>query len=423
LFFPRSSVESGESASRQFSAVENRTWVNCLAESDPFVASLLRITQRLAPQDDPEAQLDDTFPAMRLKRLELWWRGLWIRILVRLMRRPATSESRPDWGSRPFRVLFLRHDRAGDMIVSTGVMRGIAQSHSTITLDVLASPANAGIIDGADYVHEIVVFNKKTLGDYIPTLLHLRRARYDAVVDCMVTAPSVTTLLLILASGARYRVGIAGRGNDAAFNVAVPAETRAGAHMVDLLAALAGAFDVSLDENERHPVLAITEAERKRAEASWGHASFHALINISAGTSERDWSDDRYVAVIKHLAEHQADIALRVISSPGDAERAQRIARDGGGEYSRTPGIRDAFALIATADFVFTPDTSIAHAASAFRVPTVAIYVRGKSERWGLCGTVGENVEHPEPNFETLGVGRVTAAIDRVLASTVSSRA
>ena len=364
---------------------------------------------------------------MRLKRLELWWRALWIRILVRLMRRPSSADARPAWGTRPFRVLFLRHDRAGDMVVSTGVMRGIARSHATITLDVLASPANATIIAGADYVHEIVVFDKKKLGDYLPTFLRLRRARYDAVVDCMVTAPSVTTLLLILASGARYRVGIAGRGNDAAFNVTVPPEPRVGAHMVDLIAALAGAFDVTLDESERHPVLSITEDERYRAEAIWGPRqsddTFRALINISAGTSERDWSDARYVAVMRYVHDRRPDAVLRVISSPQDAERGQRIAREGRGEYARTPRIRDAFALIATADFVFTPDTSIAHAASAFRIPTVAIYVRGKSERWGLYGTAGENVEHREPNFETLDVGVVTGAIDRVLAATTSSRA
>jgi len=363
---------------------------------------------------------------MRLKRLELWWRALWIRILVRLMRRPSAAEARPNWGSRPFRVLFLRHDRAGDMVVSTGVMRGIARSHPTITLDVLASPANASIIAGADYVHEIVVFNKRKLGDYLPTLLRLRRARYDAVVDCMVTAPSVTTLLLILASRARYRVGIAGRGNDAAFNVTVPAETRAGAHMVDLLAALAAAFDATLDDNARHPVLSVSDDERGRAEAAWGSVpsdgQFRALINISAGTTERDWSDARYAAVMRHIASRRPDAVLRVISSPQDAERGHRIARDGGGEYARTPAIRDAFAFIATADFVFTPDTSIAHAASAFRIPTVAIYVRGKSERWGLYGTVGENVQHFEPTFKTLDADVVTAAIDRVLPAVISSR-
>ena len=357
---------------------------------------------------------------MRLKRLEQWWRALWIRILVRLMRRPSAAEARPDWDSRPFRVLFLRHDRAGDMVVSTGIMRGIAKSHATIILDVLASPANASIVAGADYIREIVVFNKKKLSDYLPTFFRLRRAGYDVVVDCMVTAPSVTTLLLILASGARYRVGIAGRGNDAAFNITVPPESRAGAHMVDLIAALAPAFGVSLDENERHPVLHVTDAERRAADDIWGSTprgdAFRAVINISAGTSERDWSDARYVAVMKHLHARRPDAVMRVISSPGDADRGHRIARDGGGEYARTPSIRDAFALIATSDFVFTPDTSIAHAASALGIPTVAIYVRGKAERWGLYGTVGENVEHLEPNFETLDVDRVADAIDRVLA-------
>src|SRR6185369_12882304 len=106
-----------------------------------------------------------TFLTMRLKRLELWWRALWIRILVRLMRSPKGS-GRPDWGGRPHRVLFLRHDRAGDMILSTGVMRAIARSHPTITMDVLASPANAAIIAGADYVHEVIVFDKRATARY-----------------------------------------------------------------------------------------------------------------------------------------------------------------------------------------------------------------------------------------------------------------
>src|SRR5438045_1565994 len=133
---------------------------------------------RQQPCDEPTSH---RFLTMRLKRLELWWRALWIRILVRLMRRPATA--RPAWRSRPFRVLFLRHDRAGDMIVSTGVMRAIARSHPTVTMDVLASPANASILDANDYVADVIVFDKKSVSRYAPTALRLRRARYDAVID------------------------------------------------------------------------------------------------------------------------------------------------------------------------------------------------------------------------------------------------
>src|SRR5262249_1102022 len=199
---------------------------------------------------------------MRLRRLEQWWRRLWIRLLVRSMRRPA--DGKPSWTTQPMRVLFLRHDRVGDMIVSTGVMRGIARSHDTISLDVLASPSNSVLLDGADYVRDVVVFDKRRLASYLPTALRLRRARYDAVIDCMVTAPSVTTLLLILASGARYRIGISGRGNDAAFNVTVPGRTERDVHMVDRLAALAQAFDIELNRSEREPVLSIAASERER---------------------------------------------------------------------------------------------------------------------------------------------------------------
>jgi heptosyltransferase-2 len=359
---------------------------------------------------------------MRLKRLEQWWRRLWIRLLVGAMRRPPAA--RPDWASRPFRVLFLRHDRAGDMIVSTGVMRAIARSYPTITMDVLASPVNAAILDANDYLADVIVFDKRKLSRYLPTARRLRRARYDAVIDCMVTAPSVTTLLLIFASGARHRIGIAGRGNDAAFNILVPAAAAPDAHMIDRISDLAQAFDVVLDDTARQPVLELAEDERARAESVWGAASVarRVMINVSAGTSERLWADNNYVAVMHHLRAREPGTKFVIISAPSEQERGERIAHDGGGKFVPTPSIRDALALVATSDFVLTPDTSIAHAVSAFQKPSVALYVRGKAERWGLYGTNGLNIEHTEPSLETLAVDRVVEAIDSVLATSLVTR-
>ena len=306
------------------------------------------------------------------------------------------------------------------MILSTGVMRAIARSYPTITMDVLASPANAAVIDGADYVNDIIVFDKRATTSYPSALLRLRRGRYDAVIDCMVTAPSVTTLLLILASGARYRVGIAGRGNDAAFNVTVPAETKPHAHMADLLAALARAFDVELTTSERRPSLTLTPDETARAERVWsarGRPDGHRiLVNVSAGTSDRLWPDDNYVAIMRHLRERAGggDAVFRVIGAPTERGRAEYVAEHGGGEFVPTPSIRDAFALVAGADFVFTPDTSIVHAASAFQVPCVAMHYRGKAEQWGLYGTPGESVEHSDSTLRTLSVDRMLRAVDAV---------
>jgi ADP-heptose:LPS heptosyltransferase len=361
--------------------------------------------------------------APRLKRLEQSWRKLWIRLLVRLMRRPSDSE--PDWGSAPRRVLFLRHDRAGDMILSTGVMRAIAHSYPTISLDVLASPINASLVAHAMYLKNVIVFDKKKVTSYLPTALRLRRARYHAVVDCMVTAPSVTTLLLMLASGARFRIGIAGRGNDNAFNIAVPAETAEDAHMIDRLAALASAFGPLPSAADRQPVLELTPDELGRAHAAWKSrdGAPRILVNISAGTSERVWPEANYTAVMRHVLERAPEAAVRVMSSPSEIDRANRIANAGGGVAVRTPGIRDAVALVATADFVLTPDTSIAHAVSAFQKPAVALYVKGKRERWALYGGPGESIEHIDHDLDGLPLARVLRAIDSVWdASIVSER-
>src|SRR5439155_4857287 len=175
--------------------------------------------------------------------------------------------------------------------------------HSTVTLDVLASPANAPVITGVDYVGETIVFDRRQLASYLPTAVRLRRAKYDAVIDCMVTAPSLTTLLLILVSGARHRVGIAGRGNDAAFTITVPPETRADAHMVDHLAALVAAFGLDPSAADVGPALHLTDAERARAEAQWRARGeeqtdgARVRIHTSPGTPARRGAQRSYTGV------------------------------------------------------------------------------------------------------------------------------
>lgn len=353
---------------------------------------------------------------MAVKGLEQWWRRRWIALLVRMMRRADTA--RPDWSAAPMRVLFLRHDRAGDMIVSTGVMRSIARSHATITLNVLASPLNASLVRHADYLNDVIVFDKKKLASYLATIQRLRRANYDAVIDCMVTAPSVTTLLLMLVSGARYRIGIAGRGNDAAFNIAIPGETSDAAHMVDRLAKLATAFRPPLSAAERQPSLEFTDDEITGALARWNapSGSRRVLINISAGTGERLWPDENYIAVMRHIRSRSPNATMRVIASPQDLDRAARVAHGGGADVLPTPSIREALTLVATADFVLTPDTSIAHAVSALQRPSVAIYGKGSRARWGLYGAPGQSVEHtnPDRSLTELPIGRVLSAMDSV---------
>src|SRR3954471_17792236 len=175
-----------------------------------------------------------------------------------------SPRSRPDWGARPHKILFLRHDRIGDMIVSTPAIRIIAESHPGFELHVLASPANAQVLENATHVAKVIRFDRRKPADFFPTLRLLRRERYDAVIDCMVTAPSVTTLLLMLATDAPYRVGISGRGNDDAINIPVP---RAGGEqlMAIEIGALSAAFGVDPWARDWRPELVASPQAREEA--------------------------------------------------------------------------------------------------------------------------------------------------------------
>jgi ADP-heptose:LPS heptosyltransferase len=346
---------------------------------------------------------------MQLKRLELWWRRRWITLLVRLLRRRTAAI--PDWRTGQHRVLFLRHDRAGDMILTTAALREIARSHPGVQLDVLASPVNAAILEHLPDVHQVLVFDRRRLTGYLSAARQLRAGRYDAVIDCMVSAPSLTTLLLMWATGAPVRVGIAGRGSDDAMTLTVP-RAPARSHMVVEIGALAAAFGVDTGGADWHPVLALSPAERQQADAAWGAGGRRILVNVSAGIAARKWPADRYAAVVHHLRILDPHATIRIIGAPVEWDRMQQVAAATDAGALRTPSIRQAFALVAAADLVITPDTSIAHAASAFQRPVVAMYLPGVAYQWGPYGTECQVVEHDQPTFDTLPVAPVIAAVD-----------
>jgi ADP-heptose:LPS heptosyltransferase len=355
---------------------------------------------------------------MQLKLIEHAWRKAWVRILSRALARTRGSRSSRTAGKG--RVLFLRPDRIGDMIVSTGVLHAITESNPAIELHVLASPANAPVARGQPFIREVIVFDRKRPWRWPAMLVRLRAADYDAVVDCMPTAPSVTMLLLMGASGARERIGVAGRGNDHAFTTAVP--PRPGArHIIDHLSALASAFGVDIGGRQFPPRLSLTSGERARAVATWHGAVPHTgatrrlLVNVSAGKAARHWPEERFVEILALVRRRFPEVQPLVIGGTSEASRTLAIARAAGVATASTPTFREALALVATADVVLSADTGLAHAAAAFRRPAIVLHRRGSSERWGLYGAPGTAIECEGESLSSLAVAPVWHALESLL--------
>src|SRR5687767_497191 len=175
----------------------------------------------------------------------------------------------PDWRARPYRILFIRDDGIGDMIVTIEVLRAIAEASPTFTLDLLCSPANASIGRSLSFVNEVIVHKRESLLRAIPTWRKLRSNRYDVVIDGRVAIRNVNkqTTTLMLATRAPWRIGITGRTNDRVYSVPIPPQQPI--HWVDNFVTLAGPFGVKSDSRDWRAKLPLSDEARSEAQRLW----------------------------------------------------------------------------------------------------------------------------------------------------------
>lgn len=324
----------------------------------------------------------------------------------------------------PRRILLLRQDHIGDAIVSTGILRTLASVSDEIRIDVVASPANAALLARVPYVDQVHVFDKRRPSTFPRLALRLRSSRYDAVIDGMMTASSLTGLLVMMAAGGEHWVGIAGRGNEAVLTIPVPKSS--GIHIIDQLGALTAPFGVDPAVADFRPELSLASSERDRAEAIWEQAVAGAehrlVVNVSAGKVARRWPEERYAEVIHSLRSSETGLGVIVIGVPREWEQVVRVAAQSGATAVRTPALADAIALVATADLVVTPDTSIVHIATAFERPVVAMYRKDTGDEWGPYGKLGLVLESDGDTLESITVEALGDAVRHVFAKDRGAR-
>ncbi|MFN2565418.1 MAG: glycosyltransferase family 9 protein [Gemmatimonadaceae bacterium] len=349
-----------------------------------------------------------------LKRAE----GVLQRELIRAVSLPARLRGATGDLRRPRRVLVLRHDWIGDMILSTGCLRRIKAAHPQADVDVVAGPANAAVLDGLPFVRRVFVHRQGDVLGVVRLRRELRAVGYDAALNGRVLRPKLTPdiALVLIASGAPRRIGVVGGGADFVYTdpVAPPAD----GHFVRHLAALTEPLGLDPEAGDWRPVLHVRASEREVAERQWSAVpgtGRRLLVNISARTRPRRWPDERFVATLRRLRAAAPDVRILVISPPDEFESARRIAGAVGATAAR-PLLREMFALVAGAEMVFTPDTSIAHVASAFVTPIVVMFVPGWSG-FVPYRTPGRYICASGATLETLPVEPVAAALELVHAA------
>jgi ADP-heptose:LPS heptosyltransferase len=358
---------------------------------------------------------------MRLRAVEVAWRTAWMRAIARALPGPREATP-PDWSARPFRVVYLRDDGVGDLIIATGAIRAIARSHPTITVDVLASDRNHHVLAGNPHVRRVVHLGgtgRRGASDMgrLPLVMRaLRAGRYDVVVDGRIDHPPVFTSapLKMLAAAAPYRVGAARGTGPRVYNLPVPYLPKTVSY-TERVSYLAGPFGVDRAATSFHPELFVAPDERAGGEARWRSADApggtRLLVNLSAAHPSRRWPDDRFVEALRHVLARRPGLRVLVVGAPDEWASVGAVAGAVGVEAVRTATVREAFALVCTADLVLTPDTGISHAAAALNVPAVVL-IAESGLHYAPCSARARLVVSPgTAQARELAVAPVTEAL------------
>jgi len=352
-----------------------------------------------------------------------------MRLLGRLLPGPNETALPPPTNA-DYRVLFIRYERIGDMIMATSLIRNIARALPSGKVDVLATPTTAPVLEGNPHVGNVLMLDRKSMRSYRQVMKRLRSERYTVMVDGRINNPPIftSTPLLMYAGRARFRVGAQSESVPRIYNVSVPEWNRID-HYIEGSKQLAVPFGVNPAAVDWQPEIFLSADEEARAEERWNEAvvllatneasaqgiTKRLLVNLSASEPKRRWPDGKFIATLRSARDRAPNMPIIVIGLPAEWESVQRVAHEVHALPAQTERLRDAFALVAGADMVFTPDTSISHAASAFRKPSLVLLKR-EHKPYAPWNTPGEIIAWNEAEIHQLPHERVAKALHKLLA-------
>jgi len=308
------------------------------------------------------------------------------------------------------RVLLIRYDRLGDAVITTSVIAALRELAPDVEIDVLASNGNRIIFENDPRVGSVLIWDGSPLG-ILRTIRAARSRRYDAVFQLILNRTTLPALLAGLMAPHGRTIGKSMTGHDVLFNHTAPTpQEHFSDRTVALLAAgiqtdparLSSSYSLAIPARDRE------QAERGLAGAGLARGNF-ILLNISAGSPDRELSDAMNSALAVRLVELGVDLA--VIGGPEAWERVGRIASAAGGRPLRFSSLLAAAAAVGEALMLVTPDTSMVHIASAMRTPVVAAFAPGGDPGgWGPRDVAHRIVRIDNKSGKHGGVESIAAA-------------
>jgi len=280
------------------------------------------------------------------------------------------------------KILFLRYDRIGDMVITTPVFRELKMCYPEIHVSVLASKINHTVLVNNPYVDAVYINKKNDFLRDIKSLLDLRKKNFDVCVefDHSVIPHAILRLKIIkpkivisVLKKGRYGVN----GNELQLYDFYTAKEN-NFHFRDIWLETLSPLGVVPKSNNYD--LFHTELQNKIAQdfINCFKENFLIGINLEGAVEGKKIEFNDLEKICKGLFEKHKNIKIIILSHPKKYHETKTKIACMNLKYVltsyKTETILDLAALVSKFDLIITPDTSITHVASAYNKPIVTIH-------------------------------------------------
>jgi len=282
------------------------------------------------------------------------------------------------------RILFIRIDRVGDLVLSTPAIRALKEGFPSSELTVLAGPAAAPLLKHSPHAVNVIVYDRSR-GFRAKAALakDLRRMQFDLAVDPY-DDRELETAWIAGASGAPLRIGYPCGGREALLTQVVK-RPEPDQHIIETVLGVLKPLGIPTGSFLPEIFLTASEVESARRWLAQQGSDTGAFVAIHPGAfyETQRWPAEYYAALADRIMETNR-LKVILFGGPGDEEIVDRILSLTKTRIVRcvTADIRSFAARLSQCRLLVCNNSGPLHVGAALGVPTVSFMGPTVRQRW-----------------------------------------